>query len=610
MHGVCISRARCFGWAAVEIDGLCLACRIPFIMVVSSRSFGHAVSSILLGAMVGLVATTASAELLGTQPGDVPAEGFVDADYCGQCHGGGIDGDYSYLPTDTWAGTMMANAARDPVFLAALTIANQDEPGVGTYCLRCHAPLGFVREHASSPDGSLLDDVDKQGVGCEVCHRATQSSGASAPYLLSDAQLVFTADTAKHGPYEGALSPVHDTVEDKGLSDSRFCGQCHFVTNPGRHLRNAQGLETQLDFPLDTTFVEWANSSYADAASANHASCQDCHMKPKSGKFLVSDDATAPLRMNPPRHEFVGGNVWGIDAVMAANPDRAMTYGIAFSNARTKAEANLRNAVTLTVLAAPERIRAGEMLEVKARIENRTGHKFPTGYAESRRAWVSLMLVDADLVKHPLVGAYDEETGDIAMDPPTHVYRARHGRFEGNVALEEEHLARHDMILSDTRIPPLGFVATETTMPTAEIDYSDGMGGYRNTDEIVLRAKVPLQLSGHQALVVQVQYQSMTRAHVEMLAKENVTDSRGAELLAIYETTQRAPPLAVATMMQGIEVDSAANGDSIDDSAACALVAGKQNASSAVLLGLAFAAMRMRKRWAARQEWCRIRNLV
>jgi hypothetical protein len=46
---------------------------------------------------------------------------------------------------------MMANAARDPVFFAALAVANQDLPSVGTFCIRCHAPIGFVRGHAT-PD--------------------------------------------------------------------------------------------------------------------------------------------------------------------------------------------------------------------------------------------------------------------------------------------------------------------------------------------------------------------------------------------------------------------------------------------------------------------------
>ncbi len=106
----------------------------------------------------------------------------------------------------------MANAARDPVFFAALAVANQDKPGVGTYCLRCHSPTAFVSGHATPPDGSAFDDVDKQGIGCETCHRATQSTGADAPYILSDAQLVFTENTDKHGPYEDTNSPAHGSV--------------------------------------------------------------------------------------------------------------------------------------------------------------------------------------------------------------------------------------------------------------------------------------------------------------------------------------------------------------------------------------------------------------
>src|SRR4051812_462059 len=121
--------------------------------------------------------------LKGTKPGDLAFPDFADADTCSACHGGGVMGDQTFLPFDTWAGTMMANAARDPVFFAALTVANQDAPGVGTYCLRCHSPIGFVQGHATPPDGSAFDSTDLQGVGCETCHRATMSAPPDGPYL-------------------------------------------------------------------------------------------------------------------------------------------------------------------------------------------------------------------------------------------------------------------------------------------------------------------------------------------------------------------------------------------------------------------------------------------
>src|SRR4051812_41956975 len=164
---------------------------------------------------------------------------------------------------------MMANAARDPIFFAALTIANQDAPGVGTYCLRCHSPIGFVSGHATPPDGSAFDAIDKQGVGCDTCHRALTSAAPDAPYILSDAQLVFDEDTSKRGPYDPnaavdpSISPAHGTLLVPSLAESRFCGQCHQVTNPEVLLRDATGAQTALEFPLDTTYEEWENSDFS-----------------------------------------------------------------------------------------------------------------------------------------------------------------------------------------------------------------------------------------------------------------------------------------------------------------------------------------------------------
>src|SRR5262245_65715942 len=104
---------------------------------------------------------------------------------CQSCHAGLTTlAGTPYLAWDTWAGSMMANAARDPLFLAALTVAEQDRPGSGTFCLRCHTPSAFVESRATPGDGSGLTDVDREGVHCAVCHRAVDASDArhaSAP---------------------------------------------------------------------------------------------------------------------------------------------------------------------------------------------------------------------------------------------------------------------------------------------------------------------------------------------------------------------------------------------------------------------------------------------
>ena len=63
---------------------------------------------------------------------------------CGvACHGDYDAANVEQWPT--WAGSMMANAGRDPIFWAALDVANNDAeelgiPGIGEFFIRCHSP--------------------------------------------------------------------------------------------------------------------------------------------------------------------------------------------------------------------------------------------------------------------------------------------------------------------------------------------------------------------------------------------------------------------------------------------------------------------------------------
>jgi MYXO-CTERM domain-containing protein len=485
------------------------------------------------------------ADLAGTKPGEVEFPGFVDADTCATCHGGGVAGDTSLLAADTGMGTMMANAARDPVFFAALTVANQDVPGVGSFCLHCHSPIGFVRGHATPPDGSAFDAIDRQGVGCVACHRAEESP-APGPYLLGDAQLFYSSDLAYHGPYADSMSPAHPAAPLPSLSDSRFCGQCHHVTNPEVHLRDAQGNDTGLEFPLDTTFDEWSASDYGKAGGGAYQSCIDCHMTKHDGSLPITRLDGSPLRDGPRDHAFVGGNHWGILAVKQANPDRAAAYGPAFDLAAQRTLDTLGRAVVVTLSDAPAQVDPGASFTIKVRVRNASGHKFPTGYAETRRAWVGVRLVDKQGNETPLLGGFDLATGEIQSTPATRIYRATHGRWSGQQAQPDEHLALHDVVIADTRIPPTGFTAGPTTTPSGDIDYADGKGGYRDYDEATFTLTAPAGINGDYTLSARVYYQSMTREHVEFLQSANTTDSRGDDLAAIFMATGQAEPLAIA----------------------------------------------------------------
>ena len=49
---------------------------------------------------------------------------------------------------------LMAQAMRDPLFLATMAIANQDAPASGDLCLRCHTPTGWL-------GGRLIGNSDR-----------------------------------------------------------------------------------------------------------------------------------------------------------------------------------------------------------------------------------------------------------------------------------------------------------------------------------------------------------------------------------------------------------------------------------------------------------------
>lgn len=515
---------------------------------------------------LGLLSHEAAAgidDLQGTGPDEMPQPNNLGtAERCAGCHRAEIQEHQDYMPTDTWAGTMMANAWRDPVFKAALAIANQDAPGVGTFCLRCHSPIGFLNGRATPPDGSGFDPeasvdgkiIDGQGVSCSACHRALTTPGADDGYIIGNAQLVFdvtpavagfTATPMVSGPYEDVVSESHTGERTPELAESAFCGQCHQVTNPEIKLKDADGSETNVEFPLDTTYEEWASSDFRNGGSSPQ-SCVDCHMQRRTGEVPVGD--RGPTRTDPRTHILVGGNHWGIQAVMAANPARAADYADSFQLALDSTLKSLASAASVTLVEAPQEAAPGDEIAVTVRVENLTGHKFPTGYAESRRAWIAVFLVDEDGVERPLLGGYDADTGEIQHEPATHEYRAVHGRWnsDAGVGEKEEHLALHDMIISDTRIPPKGFVPSRTTQPTQEVDFTDGNGGYRNYDEARFTLTVPADAFGRQTLSARVYYQSMTKEYIEFLQSANSTDETGDDLLAIYEETGEAPPILVA----------------------------------------------------------------
>jgi hypothetical protein len=108
----------------------------------------------------------------GSQPGDT--QSMDQAGRCENCHSGY---NAAVEPGSNWRGSMMAQAARDPLWLACLTVAAQDSiwalgnPNATDICIRCHSPGGWLAGRSDPTNTSALAGTDLDGVQCDFCHR-------------------------------------------------------------------------------------------------------------------------------------------------------------------------------------------------------------------------------------------------------------------------------------------------------------------------------------------------------------------------------------------------------------------------------------------------------
>jgi MYXO-CTERM domain-containing protein len=367
---------------------------------------------------------------------------------------------------------------------------------------------------------------------------------------VQNAQYVISPTDTRFGPHDMVESIRHPSAVSTWLPDSRLCGTCHNITNPAQPLRRANGTDTGQRFPLDTTYSEWVQSDYGRAGSADARSCQDCHMPRSPMAGYTASTSGALERAAPRRHTFAGANIWGLQVMQSLRNDmRSGSFydpeqaGL-FTTGIRNAEASLRSAVTLEWRSPPSSAAPGARIEVVARITNRSGHRVPTGYADGRRVWLEVALIDAAGAETVLSGAYDNAEAHLdERDTQLKLYETLHGRIGIG---PEEHIALHDTIVKDTRIPPKGYRPLPGHEPVG-VDYAGGENGtLRHWDDARYMVTIPATARGSLRLRVRARYQSTTRHYVEFLANENRTDDRGRELLRLYNATGRAAPFNMA----------------------------------------------------------------
>ena len=286
----------------------------------------------------------ASCKEPAAEPTTLSVEELMDPKTCAKCHS---------RQYKEWSGSMHAYASTDPLFVA-LNQRGQDEAQVGTFCASCHAPLA-VRTGATR-DGTNLASLPErlQGVTCYACHNITQITNThnNSTRLGNDSIMrAALANPMTNDAHQSAYSALHDRTQ---LESSNLCGSCHDVVN-GHAVA------------IERSFAEWQASAFS---GSNGSTCGQCHMPKSSEPGPIADVPGAPARARH-SHQFPG-----VDLALTPFPE---------AEAQRTAVQSLLDTTLQTALCVRG---TGTNANLVVVVDNvASGHKWPSGAAQDRRAW-------------------------------------------------------------------------------------------------------------------------------------------------------------------------------------------------------------------------------
>jgi hypothetical protein len=448
-------------------------------------------TSLSLSSLI-LVSTSAAAQ--------VP-QFFVTAERCMACHNGLVTQAGEDVSIGVgWRGSMMANAARDPYWHAAVRRETLVHPtasaAIQNECSACHMPMARFQANAEGHQGAVFghlppshgDELAADGVSCSVCHQIGEGKLGERSSFTAGFELdTTTPEGERHvfGPYEvdaGRTSLMRSAsrylpAKGEHVQSSEPCATCHTLFT---HTLDAYG-EVIGELPEQVPYLEWKHSAFAGVRS-----CQSCHMPVIEGETAISSVLGVP-REAVSRHAFRGGNVL-MPRILNAHRQELAVAALPqeLQTSVQQTEKNLQTAAA-TVSLVNARISKGT-LRTEVVITNLAGHKLPSAYP-SRRTWLHFTVWDAsgEIVFESgglnpdgsIVGNANDaaatrfEPHHTTIDHPEQVqiYEAVMGKPDGSVTTV---LLSAITYLKDNRLLPDGF---DKTTAGEDIEVHGAAGG-------------------------------------------------------------------------------------------------------------------------------------
>jgi nitrate/TMAO reductase-like tetraheme cytochrome c subunit len=230
-------------------------------------------------------------------------------------------------------------------FKLAVPHAEKDEKvaGVKAGCNGCHAPLAFIAGDVPPPLPAENSRAN-ESVSCDVCHTIT-GIAEETPYNFN---FTIKPGRTKYGNREGVESPHHNTEYSDFVRSPELCGSCHNEKSP-------------YGVWVKSTHLEWKEGPYAKEG----VRCQDCHMPRAEGRSAKLSAVQADVA----QHLFHGAH----------------------------SQSKLRGSVELRLHPDTREIEPGEPITLKVQAFNhKAGHKIPSGSAEERQLWLTVIAYDSE----------------------------------------------------------------------------------------------------------------------------------------------------------------------------------------------------------------------
>lgn len=562
-------------------------------------------SPVIAGEQIQLPTTPEDFYQPGTQPlptqpdNGLPMQEFEVAPFsCAGCHLFEDDNNLEIEtgPMNLWAASMMAQSVRDPIWQAAVTIANQDADFSGEYCMRCHTPTGWGS--GRSTNGvleELIDPDDYDGVNCNFCHRMVDPVASSEnpteddlilqalidagtypdPAHPGNGRFIFDPVDSRRGPLDDVVYNMHGVsqiIVSPFHRESAQCASCHDLSNPVFELQG-DGTYALTDYdtahptqntyemmPEQRTYSEWLASKFADGGvqfddgrfGGEHPtglmqSCQDCHMPKASGAncaFWYLPDVGPRESMS--LHHFTGANSWVLGAVHDL-------YDPGITSLTDQSVADSIDRTIALMQAASDMAVTQDGSTVNVRVTNWSGHKLPTGYPEGRRMWINVKFYDDADALVSEIGPYNYVTAELDTTG-VKIYEMKLGVDETVADLtgvdsgESFHLVLANQILKDNRIPPVGYTNAEfEAIQAAPVNYTYDDDQHWDDTLVAIPASAT-------KVIVSLLHQTTTKEYIEFLRDANVTDDKGQIAYDAWVAQGRSAPITMDSVELDLEI--------------------------------------------------------